>query len=392
MEWLDILQHIALGEGERVEFKRSASDLSPIGESICAFANTVGGVLILGVTDDRRIVGVNQNSENVQERLTSFLHTGCSAPVSARLGRHQDPNGWVHWIEVPHQRGFEPLRFRGRVFVRRGRSSVAPSPSELQELYNIFGYILTEERAIHAATLGDIDVAAFQSYLGSLGLDTETTPQPDHANDFRNRGVVVDIDGTLHPTLYGVLAFGRHPQGFPQTDNFWIQCVAYEGNDRASRVLQVSDAKGRLDDQVSRSLGWFSSIGRFESYGGLLRQDHHLVPQAALREALVNAVVHRDYAITGSKVMLEVFVDRVEITSPGGLPNHMSVDSVRAGGSPRSRNQLITNYMLVKGYMEQRGRGWPVMLRAMLQFNGTEPGIIQEGSNGHIRVTFNLTV
>lgn len=390
MEWLDILQCISLGEGENIELKRNSNDLSSIGEAICAFANSEGGVVILGVTDEGRIVGVNQDAENVQERLTSFLHTGCSAPVSGRLGRHLDPEGWVHWIEVPHQRGFEPLRHRERVWVRRGRSSVAPSASELQELYNTFGYILTEERAIHAATLSHLDIGAFRSYLTLQGLDTESTPQPDNADDLRNRGVAVDVDGTPHPTLYGVLAFGREPQDFSQTDNFWIQCVAYGGNDRASSVLQVSDAKGRLNDQVSRSLGWFASLGRLESYHGLLREDHLLLPQAALREALVNAVVHRDYAITGSKVLFEVFDDRVDITSPGSLPNHMSVDSVRAGGSPRSRNQLVTNFMLVMGFMEQRGRGWPVMRRAMLQFNGTVPDIVQEGPNGYVRVTFSL--
>ena len=108
----------------------------------------------------------------------------------------------------------------------------------------------------------------------------------------------------------------------------------------------------------------------------------------ALREALVNAVAHRDYAITGSKILLEVFSGRVDVTSPGGLPNHVSVESVRAGAHPRSRNELLANYMMVKGFMEQRGRGWPVMRRAMREFNGTEPDIVAEPT--HVRVTFRL--
>jgi ATP-dependent DNA helicase RecG len=112
-----------------------------------------------------------------------------------------------------------------------------------------------------------------------------------------------------------------------------------------------------------------------------------LVPEAALRETLVNAVAHRSYAIIGSKVLLEVFSNRIVVTSPGALPNHMTVASVRSGGHPRSRNELMANYLLVMGMMEQRGRGWPVMLRVMRDFNGTEPDLEQDVDGGFVRVT-----
>ncbi|MCY4294127.1 MAG: hypothetical protein OXC58_04735 [Acidimicrobiaceae bacterium] len=110
----------------------------------------------------------------------------------------------------------------------------------------------------------------------------------------------------------------------------------------------------------------------------------------ALREALVNSVAHRDYAITGAKVLLEVFASRVEVTSPGTLPNHMTTDSVRAGGMARSRNESMANYLLALGFMERRGRGWPVMRRAMQEFNGTEPEIDHGPESGFVRVRFHL--
>ncbi len=390
MEWLEVLNRISTGERELTDFKRGLGDLSAIGKAICAFANTEGGVVILGVTDARQIIGVKEDTEQVQERLTSFLQTGCSSPVSARIGRHKDPKGWVHWLEIPRQRGFEPLRHGERVWVRRGRSSVAPSPTELQELYNAFGYILTEERTIQAATAADIDTQVFLSYLRRLGLDTEIGPQPKEEDDLRNRGVVADLGGALHPTLYGVLAFGKKPQSYPQTCNFRVECIAYEGGDRASDVLQVSDATGRLNEQVERAIGWFAGLGRYESYRGLLREDRHLLPRAALRESLVNAVAHRDYAITGSKTLLEVFARHVDVTSPGTLPNHMSTESVKAGGHPRSRNELMANYMANLGFMEQRGRGWPVMRKAMREFNNTDPELTQNRSGKFVRITFHL--
>ena len=268
------------------------------------------------MTEAQEIAGVKESAESVQERLTSFLQTGCSSPVSARAGRHEDPNGWVHWIEIPRQRGFEPLRYDGRVWVRRGRSSVEPSATELQDLYNVFGYILTEDRTIQAATTAHIDLQVFRTYLRENGIDLDDDPQPDDDDDLRNRGAVAESEGVLRPTLYGVLAFGKEPQRYPQTRSFWVNCVAYGGGDRASDVLQVAEAKGRLDEQVQRAVGWFSGLGRFESYHGLVREDRTLLPQAALRESLVNAVVHRDYAITNSNVLLEVFDDHVDVTSP----------------------------------------------------------------------------
>lgn len=259
MEWLEVLVRIEGGEDHHTEFKRGP-DLKDIGRAICAFANSQGGVVILGIDNSGTIVGVADAAEAVQERLTSFLQSGCSSPVYARMGRHQDPSGWVHWIEVPRHRGYEPLRFGGRVWVRRERSSVEPSPAELQDLYN----------------------------------------------------------------------------------------------------------------------------------RGLLHEDIPLVPEKALREAIVNAVAHRDYAITGSKVVFEVFADRIDITSPGTLPNHMTPESVRAGGHPRSRNELMANFMLVRGVMEQRGRGWPVMRRAMREFNGTDAELMQDKGGRFVRVTFRL--
>ena len=390
MEWLGVLERIETGEGQTTEFKRGLGDLSAIGRAMCAFANTEGGVIILGVDDSQTIVGVREDAESVQERLTSFLQTGCSAPVSARSGRHQDPSGWVHWIEVPRQPGLEPLRYDGRVWVRRARGSVEPSPSELQDLYNDFGYILTEERSIQAATSNHIDLARFRAYLRALGLDTEEEPQPAEEDDLRNRGVLTESGDAVQATLYGVLAFGKEPQRYPQTQNFRVECVAYAGEDRASDSLQVADAGGCLDEQVERAVGWFAGLGRFETFRGLLREDRPLLPRTAIREALVNAVVHRDYAITGSKVLLEVFARHVDVTSPGTLPNHMSVESVRAGAHPRSRNESLANYMLAMGFMEQRGRGWPVMRREMREFNGSEPEIGQDARNRYVRVTFRL--
>ena len=250
--------------------------------------------------------------------------------------------------------------------------------------------VLTEEQTIPGIGVSGIDLEAFAAYLVRQGFEVVEGPQPAVEDDLLNRGVLADFDGSLHPTLYGLLAFGKRPQGAPQTGNFWIECIVYGGNDQAAEVILVTEAKGRLDEQVDRALGWARGLGRFENHDDLRRKDTPLLPLAAIREAIVNAVVHRDYAITGSKVLFEVFYDRVEITSPGALPNHMTVAAVRTGGRTRSRNEQIANYMLNRQYMEKRGRGWLVMHSAMAEFNGTEPEIDHDEDSRFVTVRFRL--
>lgn len=386
MDWIAVLERIEGGEREETEFKRDL-DFKKIKKTIAAFANTTGGVVILGVSDDGMITGLQGDSESIQEKLTSFLQTGLSAPVQAALGRQHSPDGWVHWIKVPRQRGYEPMRYSGQVYVRRARSSVEPSPAELADLYNGFGYIVTEERAIEGTNTDHVDMASFKNYLARLGLELDAEPRIELADDLRARGVVTDFNDNLVLTVYGALSFGRTPQAFPQTQNFFVQCTSYQGADRAAPVLEVIDAKGRLDEQVDRVMTWAASQPRRELYSGADRHDIPRIPVAAMREAVVNAVAHRDYAIINSKVLIDLFSDRIEITSPGRFTNGLTPASVTRGGNPRARNQSITNYLLTMGKMEQRGRGWPIIAKAMRDHNDTEPVLEEDRDARWVRVT-----
>ena len=207
MKWSDVLRRIELGEDGRTEFQR-VWDQASIGEVICAFANGEGGVVLLGVDKTGSIVGVNGDPGSLPERITNFLQTGCSAPVLARCGRHKDSHGWVHWIEVPRARGLEPLRYGGCVYIRRVRSNSEPSPSELQGLFNVFGFVMTEEQLSRPATVSDIDPESFRLFLRAQDIETETEPRPPMEKDLQNARVVGEDDGSLRPTLYGLMVFG----------------------------------------------------------------------------------------------------------------------------------------------------------------------------------------
>lgn len=389
MDWLDVLQRIDGSEDHVTEFGRfRALNEKDWLKSVCAMANSQGGLVVLGVLDDGTIDGVPLDGDKVQERLTNALQNGLSAPVRARLGRHQDPSGWVHWVEVDRMRGPEPMKYRGRVYVRRGRSSVEPESAELQELYNVFGVVLTEERVIPDTTVADIEAEVFRRFMERKGVDLSDDLQIPLETDLRNREVLdEDMDGVLRATLFGLLCFGRAPQDHGPTRNLWVDLVAYAGDSRADDILSSAQARGRLDEQVHRSEEWLRSLGRQERYRGLVREDLWIVPLKAFRECIVNAVTHRDYSILGSRVLAEVFDDRVVVTSPGALPNHKRPESVLAGGFPRSRNESTANVMLDLGLMEQRGSGYPRIAREMGEFNGTAPKLENNRDERWVRVT-----
>ena len=212
MDWADVAGRITAGEGLTTEFKRTL-EFRWLGRAVCGFANTSGGVVVLGVDDGDGIVGVAGDPESIRERLTNFLQNGCNAPLHGTCGSRELDAGWVHWVEVPRQRGFEPMRYDGRVWVRRDRITAEPSPTELQELYNAFGYVLTEEQAITAADPDDIDLKVFRGHLANQGLDLND-PQPTEEDDLQNLGVTTEFDGKACPTLFGLMAFGKQPQTF----------------------------------------------------------------------------------------------------------------------------------------------------------------------------------
>jgi len=386
MEWAEVQQYIRAGEGDRVEFKSTAAT-EGLDRAVAALSNCEGGLVVLGVDDAGAVVGLPDDPEALQESLTSRLRGSFLPPVSARLGRQQVGGLWVHWVEIRRNRGPVPTTVRGRVFIRRGRASVEPSPSELQELFNRFGFVLTEEQVVPGTGEGDLDATVFARFLQRQGLDTMSAPQPAVAADYRNRGALADDDGALRPTLFGLLCFGRQPQSFAPTRNACIAMAAYAGNDRADDVILRGEALGRADEQVDRAMGWMQALGTREEYVGARRIDRPPVALAALREALVNAVAHRDYAITGSRTLLEVFSDRVEVTSPGELPNHLTPAAVLAGGVPRSRNEAVAHALLVLGYMEARGRGLPIVRREMRAFNSTEPVLESNREARYVRLT-----
>jgi len=206
MDIEEIKKLVAQGENDSVEFKEYVpgkwNDLkSKIPVAVCAMANTNGGTLIIGVSKDGKITGVPEPPMLFPEKLKDLLHTGLNVPITARLDKAEIEGKWLHWLEIRKYRGPEPLTYQKKIYVRCGASSVEPSPHERQELFNIHGFLLTEEQIIPNTGIADINPVKFKDYLSRFDIDITTDPQPSLEQDLLNRKVLTKQFGETLCTL-----------------------------------------------------------------------------------------------------------------------------------------------------------------------------------------------
>ena len=303
MDWPEVERRIAAGEDARTEFKRGVSDLRGIGKTLCAFANGDGGLIVLGVEDaTRAIVGAEADPEAVQKRLTSLLHTGCGKPVTARCGRarHRLRVGALD-RRAPPSTGLRALRLRRPILdsPRPGDGGAVPVRASGVDERIRFRPHREAGRAVRDRGRRRLRRRA-HLHAGAGAGPRPTTAAGTRRTTCATPALPTNSMARFAPTLYGLMVFGRDPQAYPHTLSLFVQCAAYGGADQGADVLSAGEGRGRLEDQVNRAMGWFRSLGRREVYRGLYRRDVPPMPEGALREALVNAVIHRDYAITGS--------------------------------------------------------------------------------------------
>jgi len=161
------------------------------------------------------------------------------------------------------------------------------------------------------------------------------------------------------------MAFGKDPQKFFPSYN--IRCGAYQGVDFLSDTIREKDLAGTLDELLEDAIAFLKLTmpQNVKLERNIKRKDEYLYPVEALREGIVNAICHRDYTISGSAVRIFLFGNRLEIRSPGGLPNTMTIENMRY--RQFTRNQMIASFLTGYGYMERRGKGIMRMIKVCEQ-------------------------
>lgn len=367
------------GQGDTVAFEVETVALNRLAETLAAFANADGGIVLLGVDPNSSVVrGVREIDEAIDRALAAC--SKCEPPlVLPRPEQATLEETPIVFVQVPaglpHAYGL-----RGRFITRSGKKNVPLGPRQLRQLLRERGEANFEALPAPGATLDDLDGTLVLKYAAQfLG---EPNPKKEDVLDLLYRRNCITKDGnTWRPTTSGYLLFGRAPQrSFPSAE---ILLARYAGKQMSDEFLREI-VQGALPEQIRRVENWLAANMRKGSrIDGLERQDRTEYPMPAVREAIVNAVAHRDYAIRGDEIRVLLFSDRIEVYSPGRLPGHVTVDNIV--DERFSRNEVIAQVLADLGFIERLGYGIDRMIRLMREWGLPTPRFA-ETDNG-FRVT-----
>ena len=358
-----------LQSGPRLAFLPYA-DVEALAECLVAFANANGGTVLLGVDEH------GQPTETIwEEEAEGALREAagrCQPPVPTRWQQVEYGSYTLIGIEVP--RGLELHSLDdGRVLIRSGSYNRPVLGDEISQLATSRGSAEYESDVVPGATTNDFDADILQEYLAKREARgaARVTALPQ---------LLFEIGAVNHagePTVAGILLFARKPQIFlPQSG---LVFVRFAGTEPRGSSEEGSAGYGRRDE-ISGPLArvveraW-NVIWEEMRVGAVLRQLERQevteYPPFAVREALINAVAHRDYRIRGRRIEVRMFDDRMEVISPGGLPGYMTLDNLVE--EHYSRNPRLVNGLYQWGYIEELGLGIDQMIEDMVQLGHPPP-------------------
>ena len=350
MDEISLRQEILKGEDSRRQFKREVTDASRLAAEVAAFLNTSGGQIFVGVDDDGTIVGLTPHQLGNLNQLVSNVSTqNIQPPASVLTENVSTADGTVMVISI-EDGADKPYQTNDAFFwVKRGSDKrKVTSRSELQRMFQSGGAVYAEMQQVSGATIATLDVDAYVRFYEEKYNDVA----PDNEEGLERVLTASRLmkDGLL--TTAGVLLFGRQPEQL--VPEFCVKAVWYKGTDRAGNDFYDNRRfQGTLRQQYEESMAflrrWNSRIQSGNSFNNAQAE----IPEVVFEELLTNALVHRDYFIHDS-IKLLIFNDRIEIRSPGRLPNSLTVEAVRRG-IRRDRNPVLASFAY--DVMNYRGIG-----------------------------------
>lgn len=368
------------GELDGVEAKAAHKGTPPdLFKPLSAFANrSGGGVLLFGLDEDAgfKVVGVD-NPRKLQEDL-SGLAAQMEPPLRPCFSVEEIEGEIVVAVEVPEvpydQKPcyHRPHRLQEGSFIRVGNSTRRMSDYEIYSFISSRTQPKFDREPIHEATLEDLDRAKLDGYLAQQRKARPNAPywSLPFEQVLKQLRIVADVNGILRPTLAGLLMFGVYPQSFEQQMVVvFLQFYGTTTTEEApsgERFLDNRKFEGTIKEIIDNATAYvMASMRKGSLIRGVLRQDVPEYPEVALREAIVNAVAHRDYSqfARGSHIQIRFFANRLEVENPGGLYGGVTIDNLPEGQS--TRNRLLMQLMEDIHLVENRGSGIDAILDAM---------------------------
>ncbi len=372
----DLIDIINKGESPYIEFKEENIKPNDLAGEIVSFANTEGGTIIIGVSDDGKIKGIS--IENMEERIMNICRNNCIPNIIPIYQEIAMDGNRIAVITIPKGANKPYYTVDNKYYIRVGTTKRIASREELMRLFQASGAVHFDISPVEGTTKKDLNMDLIRDYFlkyNMFDLYEETEESIDRI--LVNADILREGVNTKECTVGGLLIFGKKVEDrLPQNG---ISFAHFRGDDITEELIDRKQIVGNLPDIVEQALVVIkNNIKTPSTIVGAVREEKEIYPTVVLREALVNAVVHRNYSIIGSKIRVLMFSDRIEFHSPGKLPNTVTIDKMKIGVS-YARNPFLVKYMENLRYIDQLGRGIPMIIKNMKNLGAKEPELKEIG-------------
>lgn len=376
MNNLDILNEISAGENKTLEFKEAIPSGDKIAQTVVAFSNKAGGKIVIGVTNTGEIRGIPETDiPELKDALTSMIWDSCAPPVNWDI-LTENVQGKILVIIRVYPGKLKPYFIKSKglddgTYIRIGATNRKAEKSNITELERERENISYDSEIDHSVNLDSIDISFLKNILSYKGKDL--------TNDkLMNLGLVKEESGKRYATRGLAILCGSY-------DNTVTKCARFKGIDK-TLFIDSKEYSGDLFSQIDGIEQFLQNhLNTRSDFNSFQREDVWELPFLALREAITNAFVHRDYYNPGRDIKIAVYDDRVEIVSPGALPNTLTIRELYQGRS-EIRNRVLAKIFKECGYIEQWGSGIERMIQACRKYSLKDPLIEETGDS--VAVTF----
>ncbi len=404
MNIAQLAELIANGENSGVEFKRDDVRPEDLAKEIAALLNLEGGYVLLGVEDDGSVSGLARDQGKAEEWVMQVIRDHVRpAAIPFWETIEWEAGRIVGVVHLPADSPDKPYKAkRGSHWItqiRMGTTSRDATDEEEARLYAQSGRLPYDLKPVIGATFEDLDQRRLADYFRSKRAQNPPPGEDDGAwrTLLLNTDLMVEDRGRAVPTVAAIVLFGRHsPRLVPQAG---ITAVAYPTAEKDYAATERAVLRGPtvglftpknklveagvIEEAVAfvrRNIGTASTTIRGR------RKDRPDYPDDVIREVVVNAIAHRDYTIVVTDIELSIYADRLEVISPGRLPNTVTVEKMRAGYRA-TRNELIKEVLRDYRYIEATGLGVPrKIVLGMQEHNGSEVDLVEEDDRFLVRL------
>lgn len=360
---------IKKGESERLELKPSLSQIKEIIQTISAFTNKNGGKIIIGASSKGKILGLQVGKDTV-ERLTNKIFTSLEPKIYPKIEIEEIDKKKVIVIGIERVKE-KPVFAFGRAFKRVGKSTLRMSKDEIERLILGRKRVYWDEQICEEANLEDIDEEKVKWLLRKAKAERNFDVEPETPVEEALERLELMKNKKL--TNAAILLFGKNPQ------RFFLQaetrCARFKGTKPIKPFIDMKVFDGSIIDQVNAAVDFVLrhiSMAAWVEKEKIAREEKWEYPIEAVREAIINAVCHRDYEIS-SNVQVRIFNDRIEVWGVGPLPSPLKLEDLKKKHRSILRNHLIGKSFFLIKFIERWGTGTNDMINMCLEWGLPQP-------------------